>query len=132
MTLDDRAAQKTASAAKRNALLESARINRGLEESLASKEGRAFLWWLLGIAGYGQQPHTGNALNTAFKCGGLEVANHLLLRIAEVDPAGFVRMQLERIENVNPADPDTNNAGTIASDIGPESAESGEWGRDSD
>lgn len=127
MTIDDRAAKRAAETTRKAAILESAKINRGLEEILSSREGRTFLWWLLGEAGFGQQPHTANALNTAFNCGKLEVANYLLARIALVDPAGFVRMQAERIENVNSGNDDTASAGTIARD---DDAELGEWERD--
>lgn len=130
MTIDDRAAKRAVAKANREAILEAAHVDRGLEQCLASREGRAFLWWLLGEARGGGQPHTGNALNTAFNCGRIEVANVLLARIGHVDPAGFVRMQMEKIENVNRTEPNAS-AGTIARDDDParNDDELGEWGR---
>lgn len=130
MPLDDRGAKRAAAKANREAILEAAHVDRGLEQCLATREGRAFLWWLLGEARSGGQPHTGNALNTAFNCGRIEVANILLARIGHVEPAGFVRMQLEKIENVNRTQPDAN-AGTIERDADSSDGaeELGEWGR---
>lgn len=129
MTVDDRAAKRAVAKANREALLEAAKIDRGIAECLATREGRALLWWLLSETQFGHNPHTANALNTAFNCGRAEVGLRLIARIEQVDAAGFVRMQLEKIENVNRTEPDAS-AGTIARDDDSDRAdELGEWGR---
>ena len=63
---------------------------------LHSPDGRAYLWWMLGITRYGQTPYTGNALATAFNCGELNIGQQLLARIMEVDPEGFLNLLKEK------------------------------------
>ena len=130
MTVDDRAAKRAAAKAHREALVEAANVDRGLAACLETREGRALLWWVLSETQFGHNPHTANALNTAFNCGKVDVGLRLIARIEQVDAAGFVRMQLERIENVNRTQPDAG-AGTIARDDDPDRGadELGEWGR---
>lgn len=69
----------------------------GLRQLMRSPEGREFLWWLLQIGKVGLQPFTANALNTAFQCGELNVGNQILDRITETDPAVYVQMQVEHM-----------------------------------
>lgn len=109
--------EQTARKQRKAALLESARINAGVSAALATAHGRAFLWWLLEEAGCFHDQHTSNALNTAYGLGMRAGGLRLLERIALVEPAGFVRMQLERIENVNGTDDGTSSAGTITSEF---------------
>lgn len=70
-------------------------IDSALSESLANPQGRKFLWWLLTIGKIGAQPYSGNALNTAFACGELNVGQRILDRIISVSPEGYVRMMQE-------------------------------------
>lgn len=110
---------------RKAALLESARINAGLSSALETPHGRAFLWWLLAECGIFAQPHSANALNTAFACGKKEIGLFVLDRITRVDPAGFVRMQAERIENVNSSDDGSSTAGIVHRDDDSGNGESG-------
>lgn len=103
--------------ANKAALLEAAKINAGLAAALETQHGRALLWWWLEHCGCFRDQHTSNALNTAYALGLRAGGLALLDRIALVDPAGFVRMQTERIENVYNSDPgSTRSAGTVARD----------------
>jgi hypothetical protein len=111
---------------RKAALLEDAKIKAGVSATMDTAHGRAFLWWLLAECGVFHQSHSPNALNTAFACGKREVGLLLIERIGSVDPAGFVRMQMERIENVNAVDDGSRSAGTITSEFsGTDSDESG-------
>ena len=91
---DDRSAAKR----RKADLLEAARVDSFISEMLSRREGRDFIWWLISVGGWGGQPHTSNALNTAFNCGALNVANQIVARLGHVNPAGFVRMQMERLD----------------------------------
>lgn len=73
------------------------KINDAIKRTLENREGRAFIWWLLQQGKVGAQPFTTNALTTAFQCGELNVGNSILARITEVDPASYVRMQQEQL-----------------------------------
>lgn len=81
---------------KRMELLEVERAEL-TKELLASPAGQNFLWWLLQIGKVGLQPFTANALQTSFNCGELNVGNQILAHILKADPAGYVRMQQERV-----------------------------------
>lgn len=102
---------------RKAALLEAAKINAGLSSALDTSHGRSFLWWMLEQTALFQQPHSGNALNTAFACGKKEIGLLLLERLTLVDPAGFARMQLERIQNVNSSDDGSASAGRVSSEF---------------
>lgn len=102
--------------ANKAALLEAAKINAGLSAALSTPHGRAFLWWWLEHCGCFRDQHTSNALNTAYGLGLRAGGLALLERMTHVDPASFVRMQMERLENVNSIDDGTSSAGTIARD----------------
>lgn len=113
---------------RKAALLEAAKINAGFAAALENPSGRAMLWWILEQAGIFRQPHSANALNTAFACGKKEVGLFLIERLSSVDPAGFVRMQMERIDNVGSSDPGTRDAGTVASEFSESDREPDGWG----
>jgi hypothetical protein len=71
------------------------KIESAVSKSLADPEGRKFLWWLLEIGRIGMQPYSGNALNTAFACGELNVGQRILDRIISVSPDGYLTMMKE-------------------------------------
>lgn len=85
--------------AERKSALREALINRAIAEIADTDYGRKFLWWLLEIGQVNQQPFVSNALNTAFNCGELNVGNKILAKITEVDPAIYVRMQVEHLND---------------------------------
>jgi hypothetical protein len=77
------------------------RINSAVSKAVEEPEGRKFLWWLLEIGRIGNQPFTGNALNTAFACGELNVGQRILDRIISVSPEGYLRMMQENNNEFN-------------------------------
>lgn len=96
--------------AKTLAKLEKSKIDSFLASALADPFGRKYLWWLLEITRVTTNPHSGNALQTSFNCGEMNIGQQILAHIIEVDPAGYVRMQQERANehasNTDDADPD--------------------------
>jgi hypothetical protein len=77
------------------------RIDSALSKVMADPEGRKFLWWLLEIGRIGMQPFSGNALNTAFTCGELNVGQKILDRIITVSAEGYVLMMKESQSEFN-------------------------------
>lgn len=71
------------------------KIDSAVSKFVEDAEGRKFLWWLLEIGRIGCQPYTGNALNTAFSCGELNVGQRILDRIISVSPEGYLKMMKE-------------------------------------
>jgi len=57
-----------------------------------TRQGRALLWWLLDIGLVDKQPHTGNALNTSFNCGQLNVGLQVKGEIETAVPGGVARI----------------------------------------
>jgi len=89
------------------------RIVSAVSQALASSEGRKFLWWLLEIGRVGLQPFAGNALNTAFNCGEMNVGQRILDRIISVDPDGYILMMKENVSERATRDAELNLEGTV-------------------
>lgn len=70
-------------------------MNKGLNASLATYEGRRFLWSLLAEGYMFHNAFNGNALQTSFNCGKQENAQLLLARIMEVNPDAYLQMSKE-------------------------------------
>jgi hypothetical protein len=75
-------------------------IETQYRELLSTPRGRKFLFYLLGLTKFMQNPFTGNALTTSFNCGEMSIGQRLMADITSVDPIGWSRMQQE----VNDAD----------------------------
>lgn len=73
-------------------------IDNAVQTLLENYSGRKFLWHLLTISKIGQNPHTGEALSTAFACGELNIGQQILAHIIEVSPSGYIQMQREQQE----------------------------------
>lgn len=95
------------------AKLEKSKIDAFLQSALNDPFGRKYLWWLLEITRITVNPHSGNALQTSFNCGEMNIGQQILAHIIEVDPAGYVRMQQE---NANEHAHDTNDPNDDADD----------------
>lgn len=96
-----------------------ARANRDkfLQTALATREGRDYFYWLLGVCQIGQQPFTNNALSTAFNCGVLNVGQQVQAHIIETAPSMFLTMLTEQEEErKNAARGKHPNADSDASD----------------
>lgn len=72
-------------------------IDDAVRDCLTTRRGRRFLWWLLQQGRVGEQPFRADSLVTAFNCGELNVGQKMLDRIVAVDPAGYVNMQVEQL-----------------------------------
>lgn len=66
---------------------------------LGDPKGREYLWWLLAITKVNANPFAGNALTTSFACGEMNVGQQILAHILEVNPAGYVQMLKERLDD---------------------------------
>lgn len=67
----------------------------GIRELFQSPGGKRFFWWLLTITGWGHQPFSANALNTAFKCGELNIGQQLMVRVGAIDPVLIANLMTE-------------------------------------
>lgn len=68
-----------------------------LRRFLSSPNGRRLLWGILDDCGTFSNPHSGNALDSAFKAGMMAAGQALLTRIEDADPFGFIKMQEENL-----------------------------------
>ena len=90
-----------------------ANINSAVNKAVEDAQGRKFLWWLLQIGQIGGQPYAGNALNTAFNCGELNVGQKILDRIISVSPEGYLMMMKENESERKERDALLNSEGTL-------------------
>lgn len=83
-------------------------IEEQYRELLETPRGRQFLFYLLGITRFMNNPFTGNALTTSFNCGEQSVGQRIMSDITAVDPIGWSKMQQEA------NDVDRNRTNTLA------------------
>lgn len=105
---DDKEAERRLREAKKVSALREAQINKGLSRLVETSEGREFLWWLLQIGKWATQPHSANALNTAFACGELNVGQQIVDRLLRENPAVLVQMLKDHHDARTDTQPDTN------------------------
>lgn len=67
-----------------------------VKAALGTKQGREYLWWLMEVAGIGRNPYTGNALDTSFKCGELNVGQQIQAHLMDASPEGYLNMLREK------------------------------------
>lgn len=65
---------------------------------LSKPDGRRLVWGLLAETGLFENPHTGNALDTAFRAGMMSVGQSMLARIEAADKRSFLQMQEENMQ----------------------------------
>lgn len=80
---------------------EATRQQRLREESdfkfiMGSKQGRRFMWRLLGITGLFRNPFAGDEGATAFRCGEANIGQQLLAEIHGLCPERYVEMLKEQ------------------------------------
>ena len=92
------------------------KIDSAVSKAVVDAEGRKFLWWLLEIGRIGMQPFAGNALNTAFNCGELNVGQRILDRIISVSPDGYLMMMKENESERKERDAELDNERSGAMD----------------
>lgn len=71
-------------------------IDSAVKSLLDHENGRKFLWWVLEQGRISGNPFTNNALSTSFNCGEMNVAQKVLDRIINVNPAGYAQMVQEK------------------------------------
>lgn len=79
-------------------------IDKFLQAAMTTREGRDYVWWLLEISTLNHNPHTANALNTAFNCGQMNVGQQVLAHLMSVAPEGYFNMLKEREEEKKDAE----------------------------
>lgn len=79
-------------------------IDKFLQAAMTTREGRDYVWWLLEISAINHNPHTANALNTAFNCGQMNVGQQVLAHLMSVAPEGYFNMLKEREEEKKDAE----------------------------
>lgn len=69
-----------------------------LRRLLGTMDGRRLVWGLLSESGVFANPHSGNALDSAFRAGMMKVGQDILGRIEMADKRAFLQMQEENIQ----------------------------------
>lgn len=70
------------------------RLN-GLRHAMSTREGRAFMWWLLGQCGTHRTPFDRQSLQMAFNCGSQNIGYLLEAEISEAGQELYLLMQNE-------------------------------------
>lgn len=70
---------------------------KGLQDCLASENGRTFIWAVLSECRPFANAFTGNALTTAFNTGQQSIGQSLLHRITEDFPNAYMKMMQENM-----------------------------------
>jgi hypothetical protein len=65
---------------------------------LSKADGRRLVWGMLAETGLFENPHTGNALDTAFRSGMMSIGQAILARIEAADKRSFLQMQEENMQ----------------------------------
>jgi hypothetical protein len=97
MAYDEKEQKQALARAKKFAKANEFLIDNGLRSLLSSREGRAFIWWLLQQGRAQDQPFRADPYLTAFACGELNVGQKILARVTSVDPGAYVKMQQEQL-----------------------------------
>ena len=82
----------------RHTAAEDALVKEGLTAALSTVAGRMLFWRLLSLSGMYMNPHSGNALNTAFAAGRQSVGQDIIGLIEDVDPNSYINMMKENVE----------------------------------
>lgn len=94
--MDDAAEKRVNKKLRKRSLANKLHRDAFVRAALQTKEGREYVYWLLEICRIGANPYTGNALNTAFACGELNVGQQVQAHIIEVSPEGFLSLLAEK------------------------------------
>lgn len=75
-----------------------AQVKAGIANALATSEGRAMFWEILSLTGMFRNPHTGNALNSAFNSGRQSVGQDVFGMLEEINPHAYITMLQENLD----------------------------------
>ncbi len=70
-------------------------IEQAYRDLMSTRQGRKFLYYLLELTKFMQQPFNGQALGTAFNCGEQNVGKRILADMLGVAPDSFVVLMKE-------------------------------------
>lgn len=73
-------------------------VDDAIRALVMHSQGRQLIYWLLELGQMGKNPHSLNALATAFACGEMNVSQKILDRLLEVAPTAYVQMLTEKEE----------------------------------
>lgn len=96
--MDERQEKKAYRATKKLEDLHKYERDQFMIAALGTPEGRSYFYWLLEICHIGHQPYNGNALDTAFRCGELNVGQLVQSHLISVSPDSFLKMLKEKEE----------------------------------
>lgn len=68
-----------------------------MRKCLSTQEGRRMFWHLLSMTGISQNPHRGNALDSAFASGMLQAGQNIEDLMCSVDPKAWLLMLEENL-----------------------------------
>jgi hypothetical protein len=93
--MDDRILEKLVKRDKARRKAREVEIDESLRSVMSVAKGRRLIYWLLSIGKLGVNPFTGNALQTSFNCGELNVAQTLQARVIALAPNFYLEMLKE-------------------------------------
>lgn len=93
--MDDREIEKQVKRDRTRRKAREAEIDESLRSVMSVPKGRRLIYWLLGLGKLGQNPMSGNALQTSFNCGELNVAQTLQARVLALAPNFYFEMVKE-------------------------------------
>lgn len=70
-------------------------IEQAYRDLMSTRQGRKFLYYVLELTKFMQQPFNGQALGTAFNCGEQNVGKRILADMLNVAPDSFVVLMKE-------------------------------------
>jgi hypothetical protein len=107
--MDDKAAKKARDLDRQDRLAR----DDFVRAALGTAQGRIYFTWLLGLGRPAENPYAGNALSTAFRCGEVNISQHILAHIIATAPEGYFQiLRAQHKELIN----GTDEPGTAADD----------------
>lgn len=94
--MDDKTARRRFNKAKELERARKLRLDDFIKAAMGTVQGRDYFYWVLEVCRVGRNPFTGNALNTAFNSGELNVGQQVQAHLMEVTPEDYFKMLRER------------------------------------
>jgi hypothetical protein len=92
--------------------------NEAVAALVQHRQGRRYLYWLIGLGKVGANPFTANALATAHQCGELNVGLQIQAHLLEVAPQSFLTMLQEHEDERRSRERSLASNGPAADDDG--------------
>lgn len=92
-------------------------VDEAIRALVQHGQGRQMIYWLLELGQMGKNPHSLNALATAFACGEMNVSQKILDRLLQVAPNAYVQILTEKEEErLNAERPEPSSSADAESD----------------